>query len=106
MKSSNNPPEPEDIREFVHYLKQECWEPILDYNYGRLGLELVDGADGSQSAIFGDPEYVRRVLVGISDGVDVFIDGTFNSMPALPNLMQLLIVHVCRYNHVRSSRLI
>lgn len=88
--------------EYVVYLKQEAFKGILDYDSGHLEVEFIEG-EGSEAVVFGDPQFVKKLLSNVpsKDRVDVFMDGTFLSTLNLPNVQQLLIIHICRYNHVR-----
>lgn len=79
-------------------LKAEKWEGLLAHDLGKLSGELIKGADGSESVVFGNRSFVKKLLDGTEDGIKISTDGTFASVPRQLNMSQFVILHACRYN--------
>ena len=88
------PPSPRNLQEFVDQVSDSARARILEYESGRLSIQLITDNDGAQHA----QNFVNTEMADVSK---LLIDATFATRPRLEGVYQLLTVMGIKFSHVR-----
>ena len=92
------PPSPRNLQEFVDQVSDPARARILEYESGRLSIQLIMDNDGAQHVLFHDQNFVNTAMADVSK---LLIDATFATRPRLEGVYQLLTVMGIKFSHVR-----
>ena len=92
------PPSPRNLQEFVDQVSDPARARILEYESGRLSIQLITDNDGAQHVLFHDQNFVNTEMADVSK---LLIDATFATRPRLEGVYQLLTVMSIKFSHVR-----
>lgn len=91
------PANPSNLSDFYNKLTAAGKEGLCSYNDSSMTVDSVIDEDGEQHLVFYDRAFINDVMPQVTK---VFIDGTFQTTPAMAGEYQLLTLMVVTHSHV------